>query len=245
MIKILLLPLLLLAPIMSLLAQQNSAQTLFLAEKMEQRHQPDSAIQLLSANIAVTHIDSAFIMIIKRGYLYMSQNKDLLAQADFENATKSKPYKHEGYEALGYLFLKINKFENAIHQFNTSIEKGGNSTAIYFCRAHAYWDLKKCNEALKDLEIVLIKDSKHDNANYLKGRIFAYLGKHKEAVTEYTIAMDLVPKEKQAEVLGYRGISHMVLHQRQLAEDDLKKSIEGGMHRIEITTAYEAVRTRK
>lgn len=226
-------------------AQQSTQQILKVTEKMEQAHQLDSAIAYLTKNIANVQTDSSYALLLKRGYLNMNQNKDALALADFEYAYKINGQASQAQEAMGYLFLKTNKFELATQHFTKAIEMGNNSASVYFCRAHAYWDLKNCTASLKDLDICLKLDPHHDNANYLKGRVYAYLGKHQQAVEEYNVAMTLVTLEKQAEVMGYRGISYMVLHQRHLAEEDLKKSIEGGMHRIEITTAYEAVRTRK
>lgn len=231
--------------IFSVQAQKNSF-VLEIAEQKERLGKIDTAINLISENIPLANSKTeVYKLLVKRGYLFMSKNKNSEAEQDFDKAINTLADSNQAYAAKGYLYLKTGKFFLSIENFDKAIERGSNHISVYFCRAHALWDVKDYEKAMQGIEKVLLLDKTHPDANYLKGRILARTGKHKEALPWYDKALYLQPQLKIAEVYGYRGVAYYSIGDYQKAEEDLQKSLDGGMNRDEITFAMTEVQRKK
>ncbi|TAF72504.1 MAG: tetratricopeptide repeat protein [Bacteroidetes bacterium] len=225
------------------------SQTINILELVEQKEKLgkiDTAIRIISENLPKANSKfSVYKMLVKRGYLYMSKNNNLDAELDFEKAIQIIPDSNQAYTAKGYLYLKLGRFFYSVENFDKAIANGNKDISAFFCRAHALWDIKDYEKAMSEINKVLLSDKNHPDANYLKGRIYARTGRYKEALPWYNLALYLQPQYKIAEVYGYRGIALAALGEFDKAEEDLQKSIDGGMQRDEITFAMTEVQRKK
>ncbi|MDX2190256.1 MAG: tetratricopeptide repeat protein [Bacteroidota bacterium] len=218
-----------------------------LAENKERQGKKDTALYYLNVGLSSNLSNSvSYKLLVKKGYILMSQGQDKEAEISFDKAIAILSDSGQAYAAKGYLFLKTKRFFKSSDNFDKAIARKNADISVIFCRAHALWDTKNYEEAMKGIDKVLLLQPNHPDANYLKGRIYARTGKHQEALPWYNKAFGLAEQSKIAEIYAYRGVSYLALNQLEKAESDLTRGIEGGIDRDEINFALmELDRLRK
>ena len=83
-------------------------------------------------------------------------------------------------------------YKRALNYFIKSERCAERNLQSVFRRAHTLALLDRCEEALLVLESLTDYASSECNVHYLKGKILKRLGRHKDAVMSWTMAMDCV-----------------------------------------------------
>lgn len=117
--------------------------------------------------------------------------------------------KSDGLFIQGMYYSKIDEKENAIALFDNSLAVDYSNLMAYREKAVAEYDLGKYLDALKTLELSLAVKKTYDEAYYWMGRCYEKLGKKKEAIENYQMALQFAeghdyPEAKDA--LGKMGV---------------------------------------
>lgn len=155
-----------------------------------QLQQYDKAINDLSRAIALIPDDAQAYQ--NRAAAYAKLGKQSLADKDLMTLKKL------GFSARarrlcgrGRHMMDEGRFHDALRCFDKAIEDSPNYTAAYFYRADARQKIGQFDEALKDCDVVLQKDSNFAQAHKLKGICLYQQEWFGRAVVEFSRAISL------------------------------------------------------
>ncbi len=140
------------------------------------------------------------------GFLYaITRNNMAIGMSDLLMMT-NRP---DAIFIKGLYYSKLGEKENAITFFNECLAIDFKNLIAYREKAIAEYDLGKYVEALKTLELALAIKQTYDEAYYWAGRCYEKLGKKKEAVENYQMALQFAPDNDYPEAkdaLGKMGV---------------------------------------
>jgi len=103
------------------------------------------------------------------------------------------------YKENGNAYMKIKKYEEALHQYNLAIDTsadGPNSHIYYSNRAAAYFHLGKYKEAADDCLASIELDDSYEKAHSRYGLSLFFLGDYEGSIHAYRKSLDLAPDNK-------------------------------------------------
>jgi serine/threonine protein kinase/Flp pilus assembly protein TadD len=116
----------------------------------------------------------------------------------FESALRLEPTHYRSMMKLGYCLGDLGRgpedFVGAVRVFTGCILKRPDHAHAYYCRANAYFLLRRYQEAVADSTRAIDLDPKFAPAWYNRGVIHNKLGQPARAVTDFTRAIHLEPK---------------------------------------------------
>lgn len=155
---------------------------------------------------------------------------------------------YEIYCLKGRIYIKLQKYDKAIENFDISIkiikEKSvDNYTDAYYYRGLAKYKIKQFDQAMKDLNLVIKRKEGGDKEDYYNyGYCYYACKQYKEAINNFNLAIDIALKEKEKKKkrtakkknkfneLKYcyylRGMSNYHLKEYDLAENDFDEAIK-------------------
>ena len=86
---------------------------------------------------------------------------------------------------------KLEKYQEAIENFNKAIELDPNSVAFYFARGDVYEILKKYEEAINDYDEAIELDPDNSYCYCNRGIAYEKMGEYQEAINDYNKAIEL------------------------------------------------------
>ena len=125
---------------------------------------------------------------------------------------------------VGNLFDDLNKYEEAITDFDKAIELNSNYVKAWFNRGVAKGDLQRHKEAVTDFDKVIELNSNYVKAWLNRGSAKANLQRYKEALADVDKAIELNPNF--AEAWLFRGDAKVYLQRYEEAIVDYDKAIE-------------------
>jgi protein O-mannosyl-transferase len=134
------------------------------------------------------------------------------------------------YNNRGVIYLKQNRPEEALRDFNTALAsspfnlKGRSDISAWYCnRASAYRLLGRYDKAIEDL-ITVVKLGPGDITGYVhRGNTYLLMGQYDEAISDFSKAISLKPDS--AFVYFNRGSAYQLKKQYDKAIDDFSKAL--------------------
>lgn len=162
--------------------------------------------------------------LVERAGAYSSLHKDKEALADFElylSKTKmpqERRHRDKVYLQKAGLLENMRLYDKALAVYRT-MQKEHYEDSIVFREVACLKAMKKPDEALKCLN-QLIVHNKFDDTGYLnRARLYESMGKHKEAVTDYSTSINLSPSTT---ALKERAAVYDKIGRKDLADKDRK-----------------------
>ena len=111
-----------------------------------------------------------------------------------------KMYKADTYYNIGYSYIQLEDFDNALINLNEAINIKSDEGSYYHDRGYVFLNQEKWDEALKDYEVAKVKYLKKkenlDEYFYSEiGYIYYNLGSLKLAIDNYDKAIEINPNE--------------------------------------------------
>lgn len=106
---------------------------------------------------------------------------------------------------LGLEYMKQNRYDEAIREFDFIIEEDALWFPAYYNRAVSYANSKRDKEALQDFNYVIANYPDNADAYFNRGVVYENLGIYPNAIKDYTETIKLRPDFIMA--YHYRGIA--------------------------------------
>lgn len=164
-----------------------------------------------------------FIALNSAGVESMMRNEDEHSLEYFNKAVKVAPRNYKGYYNRGLLYLKNNKPDLAIKNFNQTLDLYDYNKA-YVARASAYYMLHDFPKAMNDIRHVLQSDENNIKAHFVLGNCYNDLNKLEEAMREYNKCIEL--NKDEPEYYFKRAITYGKKQDFNSCLNDLTLSIE-------------------
>ena len=111
----------------------------------------DTTAAIATLSSAIKNFPKESILYEKRAEIYFAQEQYNLADADYRKMIELSPGETTGYMGLGRNANALDRWEDAIKQFNYVTKLSSSYSAGYSFRAEAYMGLKKWDEATDDI----------------------------------------------------------------------------------------------
>ncbi len=159
-----------------------------------------------------------------RGKIRMAQNNVTAALTDFEKANKLEvtPLRRaENFQQIGNIRFRGRQLEAALTAYDLSLEANPDDATTIRQRAETLLALKRYEQAVLGFTAVLEKAG--PIADVYRGRsvAFAALNKHREAINDYTMALQYEPAPN---MLAQRGWAYL-LEAAKLAKEDFEEAV--------------------
>lgn len=171
--------------------------------------------------------DAAYQLCLKAAAAIDARQYDLALQFGQE-AIEIDPYLDNGYAALGQVFFRLNKYEDARSVFLEGLEKKPDSEPLLRGLAIAYCELEKSEEALELIDRCLLIDPDNSRAFYHRGVALERLDRMDESTECFLKAIELEPGFS----LLYSRLGCHYLRKKMLApaEELLQQALQLGEH---------------
>lgn len=184
----------------------------------------EMAVKLATQALAVKQPDVTAL--VERAGAYSMLHKDKEALADFELFLSKTPlpkeqrHRNKIYLQKAGILENLKQYDKALAVYRT-MQKEHYEDSIVFREVACLKAMKKPDEALKVLN-QLIAHNKFDDTGYLnRARLYESLGKHKEAITDYSTSLDLSPSPT---ALKERASVFEKMGRKDMAEKDRKEA---------------------
>jgi len=124
----------------------------------------------------------------------------------------------------GITNIDLGEYQEAINDFNSALELGGEKADVYSNRGHAYAGLGQYQEAFNDYAKAIELDSENATTYYFRGNAYFELGQYQKSIEDYTRAIELNPE--YAVAFYNRGVAFSKLGKYQEAFEDYTRAIE-------------------
>ena len=125
--------------------------------------------------------------------IYYAVPNDMAAIKAFETAA-SRGWKQDADfdENLGYCYLNVKKFNEAISLFKRSLEKKPYNPSVQFVLAETYYKSGSYQAAIEQWDVLLQQDNRNAKALYMIGMSYLKMGQKEKgtALCDKAIAMD-------------------------------------------------------
>jgi Flp pilus assembly protein TadD len=116
----------------------------------------------------------------------------------WEDVVTKSPNKARGHFSLGVVLGKMGRLDEAIKEFQTSLNLEPNQIKIHLNLGIIYASQGKVDDALKEYETALTIDPKDPAAHYNLAVLFAQIQRLDDAVTEFQTALESNPYDASA-----------------------------------------------
>lgn len=158
-----------------------------------------------------------------RGGIYENLGEHLKAIEDENYVLEKVPTFSSGYNVRGLAYGGLNLYEDSLNDFSAAITnaliKNEYAEPYYLNRAYTYYYLKRYNDSLSDIDMVIKLNNKNPEPFILKGQIFRVMGKYEDSINWVSQAIMLAPD--YYEIYYLRVIDYLQTKQYDLAEKDL------------------------
>tara|TARA_Y100001968_G_C19194554_1_gene636869 strand:+ start:33 stop:800 length:768 start_codon:yes stop_codon:yes gene_type:complete len=166
----------------------------------------------------------------KDSFYYLNRADEKEHSGDLQGAidevTKAISLKpnHEDFMGRGFLYLKLNKFDDALNDFSEAIKIHSSNAGYYFARATAKNGLRDFHGALNDLSTAINMHIDFTDAYHLRGTIKTKSGDTRGAIDDFSKALEIEPDKTISFFL--RSASKMKLGDEEGAQTDQLKFFE-------------------
>ena len=137
---------------------------------------------------------------IDLGKAYLqSDDSAQYAVGAFNHARALDSFSIENYAFdFGTAYYKAAKYDSAAEMYSIKIRLDTMAAGAYVNRAFAYIQIKKYDEAIKDLEKGIMMKPDYTQWHLTLAQLYAFQNKTKQARTEFNTVLKLDPKNKEA-----------------------------------------------
>lgn len=136
----------------------------------------------------------------------------------------------------GLEYMKQNRYEQAVAEFNDILQEDAYWLPAYYNRAIALANIQQYKKALEDFNYVLAHYPDHADAYFNRGIVYENLGLYANAIQDYTETIRLRPGFIQA--YHYRGIARFRMLDLDGALQDYNRALELGRNlQIDLSAA--------
>jgi tetratricopeptide (TPR) repeat protein len=154
---------------------------------------------------------------------YLKEKGDI-AVAMMKKARELDPLDATISHNFGVLYMQLGMYKGAIDEFKRYLEEEPNDVDAHIEISGAYRMNKEYDNALKEIDWLLNKNTNNNYAHFLKANILADMGRYDAAYAEYQLA--LREKGKEADVWYAIGILSLKQNKPKEAEEAFKKAAE-------------------
>jgi tetratricopeptide (TPR) repeat protein len=163
------------------------------AKMMVERY--DEAVEDFSRAIAFEARNAELYVL--RGGAYLAAGNSASAVKDFTTAIEINPRHAQAHAARGLAYAKAEAYNDALNDFARAMELEPRSAKAFAYRAWTYRQ-QQPELALKDAERALKLDADSAEAYWARGAIDEAQGRSAQAATEYSKALGIDPRLKEA-----------------------------------------------
>lgn len=116
------------------------------------------------------------------------------ALADFSRSIEMDPSRFRPWFARGTLYLKLQKYNEAIHDFTMTLERNPTYEKAWVNRGNAYRDLNQNDNAILDYNEALRIQKNFDKALNNRGAAYLKKGMYDEALADFNRVLELDPR---------------------------------------------------
>lgn len=162
---------------------------------------------------------------LARASLQMERGDFAAAHADFDQALKLQPNLVEARIGKTLAFHSTKNYREAADWIATTLERFPKTrdVAAYFLLGECYRDSWQLEKAENAFALALTERPDFSGAQLALGQVRARLGKHQEAITQFTCVVARFPGNPEAYV--DRAMSHEAMGQLNTALDDLRTAV--------------------
>jgi len=175
-------------------------------------------------NSVIGQYENVPVAYYNRGNLFMNEQRNNEAIADFTKAIELNPKYAMAYNNRGSLLMNENRKDEALSDFNKSIELDPGYANVYYNRGNLFLNDKRNEEAMNDFNKAIELDPGFVEPYIMRGTLFKYQKRNDEALNDFNKAIELKPG--YAVVYYNRGILFMTEKRNDEAIIDFTKAIE-------------------
>lgn len=129
----------------------------------------------------------------------------------------------EIYELRGYIYDELEKYKQAVEDYNRAIDLNPEFHRAYHNRGTTRLNLDEYQQAIEDYTQAINLDPESAESYYGRGNTYRKLEEYERAVEDYTQAIDLDPE--YAKAYHNRGVTYQDLGEWEQAIDDHDRAI--------------------
>jgi O-antigen ligase/Tfp pilus assembly protein PilF len=152
------------------------------------------------------------------------KEKGNIAVAMMKKARELDPLDATISHNFGVLYMQLGMYKGAIDEFKRYLEEEPNDVDAHIEMSGAYRMNKEYDNALKEIDWLLNKNTNNNYAHFLKANILADMGRYDAAYAEYQLA--LREKGKEADVWYAIGLLSLKQNKPKEAKEAFKKAAE-------------------
>lgn len=123
----------------------------------------------------------------------------------------------------GLEYMKQNRYEQAITEFNNALTNDDMWSPAYYNRAISYANTRQYKEALADFNYILVNYPDHADSYFNRGIVYENLGIYPNAIKDYSETIKLRPDFILA--YHYRGIARFRMNDFDGALEDYNQAL--------------------
>lgn len=159
----------------------------------------------------------------------------------FKESAKTNEYQALTYRRIASIYRTILRPNAAIEYLNKSIDTDSTGENSVYQRAMCYIDMERYQEAVSDVNSLIAKHPDNDYLYKLRGFIRKRSGNLRNAIDDYTMAIELDPNDP--DYLVARGVAYIENNKKELGIADLKKTLsllDNPDYDKEVSASYKA-----
>lgn len=176
---------------------------------------------------------------LNRGLAYQRQKQYQAAIADYNQAIQLKPHDLRGYYNRGLTHFELQNYQQALFDYNQAINQNLRQDSpelatVYNDRGLAQFQLGNISAANLDFSLAIRLGADNARAYYNRGCICHRQGHYKDAIRDFTLALQHHPNQTDSEAVANlrgsayvnRGLARYQLGYQQAAFEDLQRGAE-------------------
>lgn len=188
------------------------------------------ALVFTISSIGVTGCTGAGKRVCNEGMEYYNEGDYVKAADYFEQAVDKEPRNAEYYVYMGMAQEECGKYDDAIKTFQKAIDIDDGCRNAYRGKGIAYFQQGQYEDAAADLVKAVQSGGKYDDTSLDAIKYYAAclynMGEYDEAVTQYGILIDNLPKDELADMYYFRGSTYIMLGDENNAALDYEESLK-------------------
>ena len=188
------------------------------------------AVILVSAAAVLSGCSGSGRRICNEGMESYNEGDFAKAAECFEQAAKKEPKNTEYYVYMGMAQEESGNYDDAIASVQKVVEIDDGCGDAHRGMGLTYYKQNFYEEAAAEFAKAVQTDGNYDDTSLDAMKYYAAclydIGKYDEAVSQYSILIDKLPKEELAEMYYYRGSTYIMLGDENSAALDYEASIK-------------------
>lgn len=197
---------------------------------MKKRIMAGLALVFAVSSVVVTGCSGAGKRVCNQGMEYYNEGDYAKAAEYFGQAADKEPKNTEYYVYMGMAQEECGQYNDAAASFQKAIDIDNSCREAYRGKGITYFRQGYYEEAAEELIKAVRTDGKYDDTGLDALKYYAAClyntGKYDEAVTQYGILIENLPKDELADMYYFRGSAYIMLKNENSAVLDYEESLK-------------------